>query len=62
MKVNTRHGGPYDRGLADKWYSRPEDPHFYVGNTGTSRKITDLSDDEIREYKAGYQNGVGKYD
>jgi len=23
------HGSPFDRGAADSWYSRPQEPHWY---------------------------------
>ena len=26
--VDKRHGGPYDRGSADSYYQRGEDPHY----------------------------------
>ena len=59
MGINERHGGPYDRGGADKWYGRPARPHFFVGATHQSREITeaDMTADEIAEYQLGYDNG-----
>ena len=52
---DTRHGGAFDRGSADSWYSRGIEPHYYVGGTGTSEKITDLTEKQIAEYMAGYE-------
>lgn len=51
-----RHGGPYDRGSADSYYCRGEDPHYYVGNTGNSTRveIKDLNSEEYHAYMLGY--------
>ena len=53
---NTRHGGPFDRGAADSWYSRPFNPHYYVGETGMSDKVemAQMTAEEITAYTAGY--------
>lgn len=53
---NERHGGPFDRGSADSWYSRPRDPHYYKGGTGTSPRIEQdrMTQQEIAAYHAGY--------
>jgi len=54
--IDTRHGGPYDRGSADSYYRRARNPHFYRGNTGTSERVAvmDMTPDEIAAYHAGY--------
>ncbi len=55
---NQRHGSPYDRGKADKWYGR-YNPHFYEGATGDSPrvKITQKSHPkEWQEYHSGYDS------
>jgi hypothetical protein len=52
--MNTRHGGPYDRGAADSWYRRPIRPHYFVGGTHVSQEITDLTPEEKAEYLKGY--------
>jgi hypothetical protein len=51
-----RHGGPYDRGSADSYYGRGIDPHYYVGNTGTSERIPAelMTPEELEEYMCGY--------
>jgi hypothetical protein len=49
-----RHGGLYDRGAADSWYSRPRTPHWYPEGTGRGVKIVDLTPEEVQEYLAGY--------
>lgn len=61
-EYDTRHGGPYDRGEADSWYSRPRDPHYYVEGTLTSPLIfsliekKDMTVAEIEAYNAGYDD------
>ena len=46
---DTRHGGPFDRGSADSYYNRGECPHYYEGDTGTSRRMTeeDMTEEEV---------------
>lgn len=53
-----RHGGPYDRGSADAHYGRPPEPHYYVGNTYLSPKITkdNMTIQEIEAYYQGYKD------
>lgn len=57
VKYDDRHGGPFDRGSADSWYSRAEDPHYYEGDTGQSKRISveDMTTEEINAYLAGYE-------
>lgn len=54
---DQRHGGPFDRGSADSWYSRGISPHFYLGDTGSSERIekSQMTPEEIQAYLAGYQ-------
>ena len=58
IQIDTRHGGPYDRGSADSYYRRGRNPHYYVGNTGSSERVTikDMTPDEIAAYHAGYDD------
>lgn len=49
-----RHGGLYDRGSADSYYSRPRAPHWYPEGTHNGAPVTKLTDEEIAEYHAGY--------
>jgi hypothetical protein len=53
---DQRHGGPFDRGSADSWYSRQWNPHYYVKGTSTSQRIElkDMTPSEIADYTAGY--------
>jgi hypothetical protein len=48
------HGGLFDRGSADSYYSRPEDPHWYPEGSYNGEKIVALNSAEIEEYLAGY--------
>jgi hypothetical protein len=50
-----RHGSLYDRGSADSYYHRPQNPHWWPNGTGNGEKITDLTDAERAEYMAGYE-------
>lgn len=53
----TWHGSPFDRGSADSWYSRAEDPHWWPQGTynGTRVEAKDMTEEEIAAYYAGYQ-------
>jgi hypothetical protein len=50
----SRHGGLYDRGSADSYYRRPKNPHWYPEGTGIEPIITDLTEEEVKEYMLGY--------
>ena len=56
--IDARHGGPYDRGMADSYYRRGYSPHCYKGDTGSSPRVTikDMTLDEIAAYAAGYED------
>lgn len=62
--VHPRHGGPYDRGSADKYYGRPYKPHYWSGASYTSTLITQdkMTDEEITEYKKGWDEEDDKKD
>ena len=57
MKNMTRHGGPWDRGSADAYYSRPYSPHYFKGDTYNSEKVeaASMTKEEIAAYEDGYQ-------
>ena len=57
---DQRHGGPYDRGSADKWYGREFNPHYFVGDTYDSDKVElkDMTIEQIVAYTVGYREGV----
>lgn len=52
------HGGPYDRGAADKWYHRARVPHIWPDGTGKGTQILekDMTDDQIAAYHKGYND------
>ena len=54
---STVHGSPFDRGTADSYYSRGEQPHWYPNGTGNLPRIesADMSMAELRAYFAGYR-------
>ena len=56
--IDTRHGGPYDRGSADSYYRRGRNPHFFRGDSYQSERVTykDMTPDEIEAYNAGYDD------
>jgi len=49
-----RHGSLFDRGAADSWYRRGINPHWYPDGTYNGEKVTNLTNEEIMEYLAGY--------
>ena len=55
-KYPAWHGSPFDRGSADSWYSRPEDPHYWPEGSyrGTRVEAADMTLAEMRAYYAGY--------
>ncbi len=56
-ELKERHGGPYDRGSADRYYNRSFSPHYFTGDTYNSDKIEkkNMTDVQIKEYREGYQ-------
>lgn len=53
-QYDERHGGCFDRGSADSYYGRGRNPHYYVGGTGTSDRVENLTAEEVEAYNAGY--------
>ena len=51
------HGSPFDRGSADSWYGRPQDPHWYPQGTYKGKRVEaeDMTLAEMRAYFAGYE-------
>ena len=60
VEYDQRHGGPYDRGTADKYYGREFNPHYFVGDTYDSNKVElkDMTIEQIVAYTVGYREGV----
>lgn len=55
-KFEQFHGSPFDRGSADSYYGRPEDPHWYPNGTYNEPKVCseDMTLKQMRAYYAGY--------
>ena len=55
---DKRHGGAYDRGMADRHYGRAYDPHYYIGATYSTPRVDleRMTAAEIAEYTAGYRD------
>ena len=58
MTDQSRHGGPADRGSADRYYGRPCCPHYYTGGTGASPRVEqkDMTKDEIAAYTKAWND------
>lgn len=58
LDYTPRHGGPLDRGSADRYYGRPFDPHYWPEGTykGIRVEEADMTVDQIEEYRYGYNN------
>ena len=56
VTIDESHGSPFDRGMADFWYRRQPEPHYWPKGTYHGDKITEdrMSDVEIAAYLAGY--------
>ena len=65
IEIDARHGGPYDRGMADSYYRRASNPHYYQGDTKASPRVAykDMTPDEVEAYYAGYRDNeeMGDY-
>jgi len=52
---DIRHGGPWDRGCADAYYSRPKGAHYYVGATAMSERVEcEPGSEAYKAYVRGY--------
>ena len=53
-----RHGSARDRGRADYYYGRPFDPHYFEGDSITSKLIQqeNMTEEEIKQYAEGYRD------
>ena len=53
---DSRHGGAFDRGSADSWYSRGINPHMFVEGSYDSAEIgvRDMTQEQVDAYLAGY--------
>ena len=57
IEYDATHGSPFDRGSADSWYSRPQQPHWYPEGSynGDRVEAKDMSLQQMREYFRGYE-------
>jgi hypothetical protein len=57
------YGSLYDTGKADSYYGRQQNPHYYVNQNGVVSCIADLTEEQIAEYVAGYDdnNAAGDF-
>ena len=53
-----RHGGPYDRGSADKFYKRKAAPHYFREQSYQSERIEEenMTPQQVKNYHLGYGN------
>ena len=58
VTYDARHGGPFDRGSADSWYSRGAKPHYCVGGSYEGPIVTEeqMTAEEVAAYYAGYDH------
>jgi hypothetical protein len=51
------HGSPFDRGSADSYYGRAQNPHKYPNGTGNAPRVEAeaMTLQEMREYYKGYE-------
>lgn len=52
--MDRKHNSLYDRGAADSYYGRRQDPHYYIGVS----RIESLSEEQIAEYRLGYSENT----
>ena len=64
MEDLGRHGGPEDRGSADRYYHRKYNPHYYKGATRLSKLIEekDMTKEKIALYKKGWDEEIERKD
>tara|TARA_Y100001937_G_scaffold14376_2_gene19245 strand:- start:545 stop:739 length:195 start_codon:yes stop_codon:yes gene_type:complete len=55
--MNHKHGSPYDRGSADRFYNRNYEPHYWPNGTGRGYKVPRemMTADQIAEYLQGWR-------
>ena len=51
-----QHGSLFDRGSADSYYGRPQEPHWYPEGSYNGNIVTNLTPEEVQEYLAGYDH------
>ena len=53
---DIRHGGPWDRGNADRFYHREYNPHYFVGKPYQSVRVKEheMTIEELAAYHRGF--------
>ena len=61
---DPKHGGPLDRGSADRYYGRPFDPHYWPEGTYIGKRVeeAEMTVDQIEEYTYAYNNEEDRKD
>lgn len=64
IEAYERHGGPFDRGSADRYYGRKPNPHYYKGATYSTDRvgIVSMTPEEISAYMHGYETEQDRKD
>ena len=57
ITYDATHGSPFDRGSADSYYGRPQNPHKggVGGDSGPRIEAQDMTLVEMRAYYRGYE-------
>ena len=57
VEYDASHGGAFDRGSADSYYGRPEDPHMWPEGTykGIRVEASEMTLKQMAAYYAGYR-------
>ena len=55
LRYDENLGSPYNRGRADSYYRRKNNPHYYEDSPYLSDKVTKLTLEEKEEYFLGFQ-------
>jgi hypothetical protein len=57
VEYDRSHGSPFDRGSADSYYGRQQNPHKYPNGTGHAPRVDgqDMTQNEVKAYYAGYE-------
>jgi len=59
-----RHGGPCDRGSADRYYNQPFEPHYFAGPTFASHRFSAqyMTPAELAAYRHGWDQETSRKD
>jgi hypothetical protein len=62
--MKRRHGSPYDRGSADRYYGREFSPHFFEGSSYSSKRIlrSEMTPEQVMDYQKGWDEETDRKD